>query len=61
MDIYSKPRDSQIYVSFKLNYLKHCLKNFPLYLACRISMITEKDSLTEFKLKERETFLLEQH
>ena len=61
MDIYSKPVDSQRYVSFKSNHLKHCLKNISFSLARRICMIAEKDSLKETKLKELETLLLEQH
>ena len=61
MDIYSKPVDSKRYVSIKSNHPKHCLKNIPFSLACRICMIAEKDSLKEIKLKELETLLLEQH
>ena len=61
MDIYSKPTDSKRCVSFKSNHPKHCLKNIPFSLARRISMIAEKDSLKEIKLKELETILLEQH
>ena len=61
MDIYSKPNDSKRYVSFKSNHPKHCLKNIPFFLARRICMISEKDSLKEIKLKELETLLLEQH
>ena len=61
MDIYSKPTDSKRYVSFKSNHPKHCLKNIPFSLACRICMIAEMISLKEIKLKELETTLLEQH
>ena len=39
----------------------HFLKNIPFSLACRIWMITEKDSLKEIKLKKTEALLLEQH
>ena len=60
MDIYSKPTDWKRYVSFKSNHPNHCFK-IPFSLACRICMITEKDSLKEIKLKELETILLEQH
>ena len=59
MDIYLKPTDSKIFVSFKSNHLKNCLKNIPFYLARRICMIIEKDHLKEIKLKEIETLLLE--
>ena len=61
MDIYSKPIDWKRYVSFKSNHPNHCFKKIPFSLACRICMITEKDSLKEIKLKELETILLEQH
>ena len=61
MDIYSKPMDSKRYVSFKSNHPKHCLKNIPFSLACRICMIAEKDCLKEIKLKELKTLLLAQH
>ena len=47
MDSYSKPTDSNRYVSFKSSYLKHYLKNIPFSVPCRIWMITEKDSLKE--------------
>ena len=52
MDIYLKPTDAKRYVTFKSNHSKHCLKNIPFFLAHRICMITEKDSLKEIKLKE---------
>ena len=39
----------------------HFLKNIPFSLACRIWMITEKDSLKEIKFKKTEALLLEQH
>ena len=55
MDIYSKP------ISFKSNHPKHCLRHIPFFLARRICMITERDSLKEIKLKELETLLLKQH
>ena len=61
MDIYSNPRDSKRYASFKSNHPKHCLKNIPFSPARRICMIAGKDSLKEIKLKELETLLLEQH
>ena len=61
MDIYSKPTDSKRFVSFKSNHPKHCLKNIPFSLACRICVIAEKDSLKEIKLKELETLPLKQH
>ena len=59
MDIYSNPTDSKRYVSFKSIHPRHCLKNIPFSLACRICMIAEKNSLKEIKLKELEIFLLE--
>ena len=58
MDIYSKPTDSKRYVSFKSSHCKHCLKNITFPLPRRISMMAEKDSLKEIKLKELETLLL---
>ena len=39
----------------------HFLKNISSFLARRICMITEKDSLKENNLKELERLLLEQH
>ena len=60
MGIYSKPKDSKRYVSFKSNHPRHCLRNIPFSLSRRICMIAEKDSLKEIKLKELETLLLEQ-
>ena len=47
MDSYSKPTDSNRYVSFKSSHPKHSLKKNPFYVPCRIWMITEKDSLKE--------------
>ena len=61
MDIYSKPTDSERYVSFILNYPKQCLKNIPFSLARKICMIAEKDSLKEIKFKELEKIVLEQY
>ena len=61
MDIYSKPTDSERYVSFILNYPKQCLKNTPFSLARRICMIAEKYSLKDIKLKEQEKISLEQY
>ena len=61
MDVYSKPTSSKRNVSFKSNYLKHCLKSIAFFLARRICMITEKDFLIEIRLKGLETLLLEQH
>ena len=61
MYIYSKPTDAKRYPSFKSKYLKHCLKNIPFSPARRISIITEKDSLKEIKLKRLENLLLEHH
>ena len=59
MDIYSKLTDSERYVSFKSNHPNYYLKktsHFLLFsLACRICMITQKDSLKEIKLKELES------
>lgn len=52
IDIYSKPTDSKIYVSLKSKHLKLCLKNIPFFLPRRISMIAEKNSFKEIKLKE---------
>ena len=49
MDIYSKPMDSNRYVSFRSTHPKHCLKNISFSLARRICMIPEKDSLKEIK------------
>ena len=59
IDIYSKPTDSKIYVSFKSKHLKLCLKNIPFFPR-RISMIAEKDSFKEIKLKELKALVLGQ-
>ena len=60
IDICSKPTDSKRYVSFKSKYLKLCLKNIQFFLPRRISMISEKYSLKEIKLKELKALLLGQ-
>ena len=61
IDIYSKPMVSKGYISFRSNHPKYYLKHISFSPACRICMVTEKDSLKEIKLKELETLLLEQH
>ena len=68
IDIYSKLTDSKRYATQKdmspsnQTTLSISWKtSFEFFLARRVCMITEKDSLKYIKLKELETLLLEQH